>query len=235
MITISIIIPTYDETNNIGKLIQYLFENSDNTLVEIIVADAGSKDDTVTIAKQYGAQAVLCPITGRAAQMNYAADFANGDVLYFIHADCYPPKSFIKDIQLAIENGYDLGRYRSKFDSNKSILKINAWFTRFDLFICMGGDQTLFIKKTLFKKCNGFNQSMKIMEEYEFCERARETGKYKILKGKVLISARKYDTNSWLKVQLANYKIVRMYKKGEPQQKILDAYKKMLDYRKNDF
>ena len=32
-----------------------------------------------------------------------------------------------------------------------------------------------------------------------------------------LISARKYDENSWLTVQLANLKIVRMYKKGASQ------------------
>lgn len=233
MITISIIIPTYNEAENIGKLVKYLIENCDNSVVDLIVADGGSTDNTLEIAKQSGAKAMVSPVAGRAVQMNYAAEIAKGDVLYFIHADCYPPKSFVNDIQMAIKNGYDLGRYCSQFDSNKLIIKINAWFTRFDMFICMGGDQTLFIKNDLFTKCNGFNRSMKIMEEYEFCERARKTGRYKILKGKALISARKYNTNSWLKVQLANYKVVNMYKKGATQQQLLDTYKRMLSYRKN--
>jgi len=156
----------------------------------------------------------LSPAKGRAAQMNYGVSILKGDVLYFIHADCYPPSTFVNDIEEAIDQGFDLGRYRTKFNSKKSILKLNAWFTRFNLFICIGGDQTFFIKRSLFNLCNGFREDMKIMEEYEFCERARKRGNYKILKGKVLISARKYETNSWIQVQLANLKVVRMYKKG---------------------
>jgi hypothetical protein len=76
---------------------------------------------------------------------------------------------------------------------------------------------------------------MKIMEEYEFCERAKKIGKYKILKGEALISARKYDGNNWIDVQKANYKVVSMYKKGASQQDILETYKHMLTYRKNGF
>jgi GT2 family glycosyltransferase len=99
----------------------------------------------------------------------------------------------------------------------------------------MGGDQTLFIKRSLFERCGGFREEMMIMEEYEFCERAREKGRYKILDGYALISARKYETNSWLRVQLANAKVIRMYKKGASQQQMLSTYKQMLNYRKSAF
>ena len=233
--TISIIIPTYNEADNIGKLIQYLLANSNSSLLDIIVSDAGSDDKTIGIAKQAGACTVLSPVKGRAAQMNYGAGIAKGDVLYFIHADCFPPVDFIANIEQAIKAGYNMGRYRTKFDSHKIILKINAWVTFFDLFICMGGDQTLFITKSFFEQSNGFREDMKIMEEFEFCKRVRKFGRYKILKGKTLISARKYDTNSWLRVQLANFKILRMYRKGASQQQIINTHTKMLCYRKNPF
>ncbi len=232
---VSIIIPTYNEAKDIGKLIHFLRENSDSSVVDIIVSDGGSRDNTIDIAKFAGANAILCPDTGRAAQMNYGAGIAKGDLFYFIHADCLPPKEFVKDIQEAVEKKNDLGRYRTRFDSKKTILKINAWFTRFDLFVCMGGDQTLFIKRSLFEQCKGFKENMKIMEEYDFCDRAKKIGKYKILKGEALISSRKYDGNTWLDVQRANYKIVTMYKKGASQHDILETYKKMLTYRKNAF
>ena len=232
---ISIIIPTYNEAENIGKLVHYLIANSNSFVVEIIVSDGGSTDHTILLAKEAGAKAVVSPKYGRAAQMNYGASIATGDVLYFVHADCLPPKDFAKNIAAATNDGYDIGRYRTKFDSTKTILKINAWFTRFDFFICMGGDQTLFIKKSIFEKCRGFKEDMKIMEEYEFCTRARKMGKYKILPNDVLVSARKYDTNNWFYVQLANAKIVRMYKKGASQQQMLDTYKQMLRYRENAF
>ncbi|TCZ74070.1 glycosyltransferase [Flaviaesturariibacter aridisoli] len=75
---------------------------------------------------------------GRAAQMNWGAKHAKGDVLYFVHADTIPPANFRDYIHAAITEGYDMGRYRTRFESDKWLLPFNEWFTRFDLFICMG-------------------------------------------------------------------------------------------------
>lgn len=232
---ISIIIPAYNEAQNIGRLISYLQQNSNGGGVEIIVSDGGSQDQTIAVARIAGATVVSSPAQGRAEQMNYGASLSSGEVLYFVHADCFPPKSFVADIEQATRQGYDLGRYRTKFDSAKTIFRFNAWFTRFDLFISMGGDQTLFVRRSLFKETGGFNNEMKIMEEYEFCERARAKGRYTIMNGAALISARKYETNSWWRVQSANAVIICMYKRGASQQKMVDRYKQLLRYRKNAF
>jgi rSAM/selenodomain-associated transferase 2 len=232
---ISIIIPTYNEAPTIARLISYLLEHGKNTIADLIVSDGGSSDDTVELANRAGARALVSPGKGRSAQMNYGAAISKGEILYFIHADSFPPETYVDDILDAVQKGYAIGRYRTRFDSSKFILKINAWFTRFDWFICMGGDQTLFVTREIFQQCNGFKEEMKIMEEYDFCERARKLGNYKILRGSALISARKYDSNSWLRVQLANSKIVRMYKKGASQEQLVDTYKRMLSYRKNAF
>lgn len=228
---ISVIIPTYCEQEAIGKLITYLKLHAGNRIAEIIVSDGQSDDNTVEEAAKNGAVAVTAPVKGRAAQMNYGASLSTGDILYFVHADSFPPPSFADDIITAVKNNFELGRYRTKFDSPKWYLKINAWFTRFDWFICMGGDQTLFITRSLFDKTGGFNSAMKIMEEYEFVKRARLNQHYKIFSAAALVSARKYDTNSWWRVQMANRKIVRMYKQGATQQEMADTYKSMLQYR----
>lgn len=232
---LTIIIPVFNEAASIEKLVIYLKQFGANYLADIIVVDGGSTDDTINLATNAGAKVVVSPRKGRAAQMNYGASLAKGDVFYFVHADTLPPKNFMGEIQQAIQKDYSLGRYRTRFNSNRTILKINAWFTRFDFFICMGGDQTLFVTKKLFDELGGFNESMKLMEEFEFCQKAREKGKYKIMKGAAIISARKYETNSWLTVQLANAKIVRMYKKGSSQQQMIDEYSRRLRYRKNAF
>ncbi len=228
---ISIVIPTYNEQENIVRLIHYLKENSSESIKEIIVADGGSEDRTVELACQAGAIPVLFPDKCRAAQMNYGASLATGDILYFIHADTLPPSSFVKDIKKAVADGFGLGRYRTIFDSKSWLLKLNAFFTRFDLFMCYGGDQTLFIKKHLFTSIGGFSGEMRIMEDYEIVERARKKAKYKIIQKGTLISARKYKTNSWLSVQKANYKIVKMYKRGTCQQEMVKKYKELLNYR----
>jgi rSAM/selenodomain-associated transferase 2 len=228
---ISIIIPTYREESSISRLVKYLKENAKGVIAEIIVSDAGSDDATVQSAIHAGAKAVVSPQRGRGAQMNYGALLATGEILYFVHADVLPPTSFTGDILKAVNDGYDFGRYFMKFDSKKWYLRINEFFTRFDFFVCYGGDQTLFITKQLFEKTGGFKSGMRIMEDFEFTKRARKEGRYKILKKGALISARKYDTNSWWQVQMANKKIVSMYKKGASQQEMVDMYKKMLDYR----
>lgn len=226
---LSIIIPTYNEVAIIGKLVGYLRKHS--PAAEIIVTDGGSSDNTLALAIQQGATALQSPQKGRAAQMNYGASMATGDVFYFVHADTLPPISFTKDIEVAIEQGYSLGRYQTRFDSNKFVLRLNAFFTRFNLFECYGGDQSLFMQRQLFEKIGGFDASLRIMEDYEIVTRANAVGKYKIMDGKVLVSARKYDTNSWWQVQKANYTIVKMYKQGASQNEMVERYRKMLDYR----
>ena len=225
---ISIIIPTYNEAANIARLIGYLKNNS-NLSVEIIVSDGGSHDNTQALAELEGATVLNSPGKGRAAQMNHGASIAQGDLFYFVHADTVPPDNYLADITKAISDGYDLGRYLSSYDSKSWLLKINAFLSRLDTFAGMGGDQTLFITKKLFQQTGGFDGSMKIMEEFEFCTRARKQGKYKIIHKPVLISARKYDTNGWLTVQRANYKVIRMYLKGAIQQDLVATYKRMLN------
>lgn len=227
---ISIIIPTYQEADNITQLVCYLKTHADKD-TEIIVSDGGSKDATLSLAEAAGAIALLSTQKGRAAQMNYGASMAKGSIFYFIHADTLPPAGFCSDINKAVADGFDLGRYRTRFNTDKYILQLNAFFTRFDLFVCYGGDQTLFIKKELFESIKGFDTGMQIMEDYDITVRARKKGRYRIFSKDTLVSSRKYDGNSWWRVQRANYTIVQMFKQGASQEAMVQRYREMLDYR----
>ncbi len=221
---LSIIIPTYNEEENIGKLIQYLQSNTVNMPVEIIVADFASTDKTTSIAVSLAAKVVISKKKGRAAQMNSGAAAAIFDILYFVHADSIPPPSFFADIVQATKEGFNFGRYRTVFQGNKWLLKLNAFFTRFDWFMCYGGDQTLFITKKLFNKIDGFNEDFLLMEEFDLVTRAKQFSAFKIFSKATIVSIRKYETNSWLSVQRANYKAVQLYKKGVSQQELVEAY-----------
>ncbi|MEO7444675.1 MAG: TIGR04283 family arsenosugar biosynthesis glycosyltransferase [Ferruginibacter sp.] len=232
---VSIIIPTFNEMNCLGNLLSQLKSYPGKDSCEIIVTDAGSTDNTASIAGKEGVIFLHSPTAGRAAQMNYGAQHAHGDILFFVHADTVPPPDFYEDLSTAVNSGYDMGRYYSKYLSPNPLLKLNAFFTRFDFFACMGGDQTLFIKKSLFEKSGGFRSDMKIMEEYEFCKRVRLNAKYIILKKTVLVSARKYETNSWFTIQRANAAILRMYRKGATQEEMVCTYRQKLQYRDNAF
>ena len=228
----SIIIPTYNEAKNISRVLKRLREYSTPDLKEIIVIDGESEDDTVQIAKTCGADiACISPQKGRAAQMNYGVSLASGDVYYFVHADTLPPKSYIMDIHETLEQGYPMGCYRFQFDSASKLLKINAWFTRFDRLMCRGGDQTLFVTRDLFEEMNGYRDDFRIMEEYDFLTRARKVAQFRIIPKDVIVSARKYDNNSYLRVNLANFTVFMMYFMGFSQDRLVKVYKWMLDYR----
>ena len=226
---ISLIIPTFNEEKNIIKLIPYLQNCCKGYDAEIIISDGGSTDKSVEAAKALNVKVVMCPFKRRSMQMNCGATAATYNIFYFVHADSIPPSSFCADILAAINNGYSLGRYRTKFEGNNWLLKLNAFFTRFDWFMCYGGDQTLFITKSLFSKLIGYKESLLIMEEYDLVERAKQFARYKIFSKTAIVSVRKYHKNSWLKVQLTNYKTVQLYKKGLPQQELVAQYKQALN------
>jgi hypothetical protein len=97
--------------------------------------------------------------------------------------------------------------------------------------MCRGGDQTLFITKTLFLKLGGFNEYYTIMEDYDLIQRIREHAKFKIIPENVLVSARKYEKNSWLRVQSANFIVFMMYFLKKHPSQMKEAYSKMLNYR----
>ncbi len=91
-----------------------------------------------------------------------------------------------------------------------------------------GGDQTIYLTRSLFDKANGYQEHLLIMEEYDLVNRARQFARYKIFSKAAIISLRKYDNNSWFKVQRANYIPVQLFRKGIPQERLVAQYRKAL-------
>ena len=230
---ISIIIPVHNEAENIGLLIETIKKYGHTNLQEIIVVDSpSSTDKTLEIAEKHHAIALKSQKKGRAAQMNFGASVAQGEILYFVHADTIIHPEYASDILKYVLKGYDLGCYRYRFDSSNLLLKVNSFFTRFPFIWCRGGDQTLFIRKTDFFNVGCFKEEYLIMEDYEFIQRTNKVLKFKIIPKNVIVSARKYKTNSYLRVQKANFTVMRMFLSGKAsQQEMAETYRKMLDYR----
>jgi len=227
-IPISIIIPALNEAANIGRIVRYLRENCDKAVTEILVVDCLSSDGTAQIAAEAGAKVLLCEVCSRAAQMNLGAREALYDVLYFVHADTLPPASFADDIQREIEAGQGMGCYRYQFDSPRWILKFNAYFVRYSWLCCQGGDKTFFVKRAIFEAFGGYDERFVVMEEYDFLRKAMKKYPLRVLPKNVLVSARKYEHNSWLRVQLANFGAFSMFRWGSDPVKIKRFYKSML-------
>jgi hypothetical protein len=74
-----------------------------------------------------------------------------------------------------------------------------------------------YLLKRIFRSISGYNENLSVMEGYDLTGMEKKPGKYKIMRKASLISASKYDRNSWWHFQEANYIIVKMYKQGVPQ------------------
>ncbi len=232
MLKISIVIPCINEEDNLRKLLPLLVTSGSFSNIEIIVSDGGSTDLTEEVCKEHGVIYAKSPQKGRAAQMNYGASMASGDVLYFVHADALPPKQFAQDIAQAMQEGHQIGCYRFKFDSNKLLLRMNSYFTRFDRIMCRGGDQTLFVTRELFNELQGYKDDFVVMEDYDFIIRARKKYSFKIMDGDVIVSARKYNENSYFRVNIANLTVFMLFFAGTQPAKLLRIYKSMIKHPK---
>ncbi|MBK9271034.1 MAG: TIGR04283 family arsenosugar biosynthesis glycosyltransferase [Saprospiraceae bacterium] len=226
---LSIVIPTLNEERYILRILNYLRRHTDPKSCEIILCDGGSSDQTVALARNFGCITILDQLPAcRAIQMNHGAMKARGEVLYFVHADVLPPDSFYSDIKSNYQAGHLFGMYRQTFEGGSFLLNINSFFTRFDFEWTRGGDQTLYVQKKLFDELNGYDETMVIMEEYELLRRLRKKSKLRIMPNYTLVSTRKYTTNSYWRVLLANRNAFKMFLKNENPDKILRTYKSFL-------
>ena len=83
---LSVVIPVLDEAKCLGPFLEMLRERLGEG-DQIIVVDGGSSDNSALIAREHADLVLHCD-RGRARQMNLGAERAEGDWLWFLHADC---------------------------------------------------------------------------------------------------------------------------------------------------
>lgn len=202
MIKISIIIPVLNEEATIGKLLHYLSKNATQKYIaDIIVVDGGSCDTTKEIVSNFLNITLLNSEKGRAKQMNIGANYASGDILYFLHADSFPPKHFCKLIINEINKGNLAGCFRLQFDSNHWWLRLASWLTQFKWRACRGGDQSQFITKELFNDIGGYNEDYIIYEDNILINELYSRKQFVVINKKLKTSSRLYKRHGIWKLQ----------------------------------
>lgn len=221
----SIIIPTLNEAEGIGNLLSFLMKHTAEYDTEIIIIDGGSSDSTVNIARKHNLF-VYKGSKGRAQQMNKGAKLAKNNILYFLHADTYPPENFQHHMTTFLNKGICAGCFRLRFDSCHWFLKANTWFTRFSSVFLRFGDQSLFITKALFEEIGGYDESHLLMEDQEIIYRIKKRTAFSVIPFPVTTSARKYITYGPIRLQFLFFKLWLFYQLGWSQQKLVSYYHK---------
>lgn len=230
---ISIIIPTFNEEENIAETIDQVKKiDPGQYATEIIVADGNSTDRTREIAANAGAIVIISEKKGRAAQMNFGASIAKEEILYFLHADSIPPKRFSNYILDAVKKNVISGCFRLSFNRKHWFLKANCWFTRFNVNAVRFGDQSLFVTKEVFNKCGGFREDLLMMEDQEIIHRIKKYGKFTVMNAEIITSARKYSDNGIYRMQVIFFRIWLLYYIGYSQERLLKLHRRLISRHK---
>jgi (heptosyl)LPS beta-1,4-glucosyltransferase len=107
---LSVVIITFNEAANLAAALE-----SVQWATEIVVVDAESTDETVVIARRYGARVIVRPWPGYAAQKEFASQQAQYDWILSLDADERVTTALAQEIQQITENavtyqGYYISR-----------------------------------------------------------------------------------------------------------------------------
>ena len=229
---ISIIIPVLNEVNTIARVISTA-RNAEN--VEIIVADGGSSDGTVEIAKQEADRAISTT-PGRATQMNAGATASTGDILLFLHADTLLPDGYDTQVRQALAKPSSVGgAFELKIDAPSLGLRlVEIGVNCRSHFLQMPyGDQAIFLLSATFDKIGGF-PDLPLMEDFEFVRRLKKQGRIEIVPQSVLTSARRWQQVGVLKTTIVNQIVIIAYFLGVSPDRLGEWYRgKKINSSKN--
>lgn len=210
---ISIIIPVLNEALNIENVLKHLsIHASEINNIEVIIVDGGSTDSTRDIITSFAKNSEMNTLLissgkGRARQMNTGAKSAKENILYFLHADSFPPKYFDTFIISEVEKGNLAGCFKMKFDSNHCWLRLASWFTKLSWRACRGGDQSQFITAKLFNEIGGFDETYTIYEDNILINELYKRKQFVVIQEWIITSARLYERKGILLVQYHFYMI----------------------------
>ena len=221
---LSIVIPCLDEGRVLRETLASLAEARSRG-AEVIVADGGSRDDTVEIARS-GADRIVVAPRGRASQMNSGASCASGDVLLFLHADSRPPPGFDRRIAEGLaKSGRDWGRFDVTIVGRHPLLWVVSLLMNLRSRVTgiATGDQGLFVRRRAFEAAGGF-PPIALMEDIALSRALRARGRPLCLRGRMSTSGRRWDDRGFVKTVLLMWRLRYAYWRGADPADLAQRY-----------
>jgi len=219
---ISIIIPARNEAATIKATIERTRQES---ILEVIVVDGNSTDDTRAIASQLGAR-VIGSNPGRALQMNAGAAIAGGEILLFLHADTLLPADFTTLLtEILTRPGISAGAFALALDLPGCAPRLLEKAIHFrSTFLQMPyGDQAIFLYRQKFLEIGGYPEEP-ILEDVLLIQRLKQSGRIGIASQKALTSGRRWQRLGLVKTTLINQGIMLGHLLGVSPQRLQRWY-----------
>ncbi|ERN40710.1 glycosyltransferase involved in cell wall biogenesis [Rubidibacter lacunae KORDI 51-2] len=222
--TLSVIIPALNEADGLEKTLASAIVP--NAGIEVIVADGGSTDATVAIARAQGVRVVVHGRAGRAQQMNAGAAVAAGEILLFLHADTCLPEDYAACVRTAlVPSDAIAGAFELGIDAPGIGLRCIEWgvWQRSHWLQLPYGDQALFLRAADFRALGGF-PPLPILEDLELVRQLRRQGRVAIVPQRVLTSGRRWQEFGIVRTTLLNQAILAGRALGVPPARLARWY-----------
>jgi rSAM/selenodomain-associated transferase 2 len=187
---------------------------------EVIVVDGGSSDGTAQLAHGL-CDRLLTAARGRAVQMNAGAHAARGEVFLFLHADTRLPPNADEALLYSLKT-HLWGRFDVSIEGRHPLLKLvaRAMNLRSRLTGIATGDQAIFVRREAF---GGFPE-IALMEDVAFCKAMKRRGPPACLRGRVLTSARRWESRGVLRTIVLMWRLRLLYFLGAPPERLARLY-----------
>lgn len=186
---ISVIVPALNEAAGIGSTLAAVRELRPH---EILVADGGSTDATVRIAREFAT--VIHAPAGRGSQQRAAAQAATGEVLWFLHADCVPDPGALDAIRDCLSDPRAAGgNFTVRFDgATQAARRLTRIYPHLRRFGLLYGDSGIFVRRSVYDAAGGF-QPIPLFEDIDLVRRVRKAGRFPTLLHGVTASSRRFE------------------------------------------
>ena len=174
---ISVIIPTYNRAERLGKAIDSVLDQSHQEF-ELIIVDDGSDDNTAEMIESYSSDIVYLrqKKSGPAAARNRGIEKARYDLLAFLDSDDWFAKNKL-EIQMEAMNrnpSYLISHTQETWYRNGNILnqKVKHRKNSGDIFkqsleLCAVGMSTVMIRRETFERYGLFDEDFSCCEDYD--------------------------------------------------------------------
>ncbi len=201
---ISVIIPTLNEEKLIASFLkQFEPEVLREFDLEVIISDGGSADCTIDIASSFGVKIVEDKNSQRqtiAQGRNLGARQANGDIFVFLNADTRfdDAKKFFLRVKETMSDSSVLAATCAVHIFPEEGRIIDLIFHYLHNGYCrllnvigegMGRGECHIVRRSIFEKVGGYNESMAAGEDYDLYRRIRKHGRIAFLKKTILFES----------------------------------------------
>ena len=221
---LSVIIPALNEQECLPLLLADL-QAQKGVVLEIVVADGGSTDNTLANCRPFKPLVVKTP-RGRAFQLNAGFRKSTGQNLLFLHADSRlaDPRLLCKALThwhkalSETRSSTVAGHFPLKFmragQTHKMTFRYMEGKTHFNRINTTNGDQGFLLRRSFFENLGGFDESQHFLEDQKLAEKIRRRGTWITLPGRLYTSCRRFEVAGCHRLYILMSMLMALYSTG---------------------